>query len=172
MAADPTTIDQAVSRSLRDNLERIQRTSEELTQAINDLVSACASSRASNALPPMIRAQTSAASLSAVLDVLSRFVTGALQSSLRSPFEQEIVRLPPPAAAEPRPALDLPEPRLPQPMGESLWTPQPMDAPLSPELSQFETPPSLQEPRVKPVPGFVHEPAPQIGPEIAADPSL
>ncbi len=106
MAADPNAIDQAVSRTLRDNLGRIQRTSEELTQAINDLVSACASSRASNALPPMIRAQTSAASLSAALEVLSRFVTSALQSSLRSPFEQEIVRLPPPAAAEPRPALE------------------------------------------------------------------
>ncbi len=172
MAADPNTIDQAVSRTLRDNLGRIQRTSDELTQAINDLVSACASSRASNALPPMIRAQTSAASLSAALEVLSRFVTSALQSSLRSPFEQEIVRLPPPAAAEPRPALDLPEPRLPQPMGESLWTPQPMEAPLSPELSQFGTPPPLQAPRGKPAPVFVHEPAPQMGPVIAVEPPL
>src|SRR5260370_35531620 len=109
----------------------------------------------------MIRAQTSAASLSAVLEVLSRFVTGALQSSLRSPFEQEIVRLPPPAAAEPRPALDVPEPRLPQPMGESLWTPQPMEAPLSPELAQFESPPALHARRCKPSPRLVTQPAQQ-----------
>ena len=61
MAADPNAVEQAVSRTLRDNLERIQRTADELHQAINDLVSACASSRPSNALPSMVRAQTSAA---------------------------------------------------------------------------------------------------------------
>ena len=170
MAADPNTIDQVVSRTLRDNLGRIQRTSEELTQAINDLVSACASSRASNALPPMMRAQTSAASLSAALEVLSRFVTSALQSSLRSPFEQEIVRLTPPAPAETRPAPDPPEHKLPQPMGESLWTPQPMEAPPSSELPQFEPPPSVEAPESKPVPVFVHEPIPQLQTVIAVDP--
>ena len=83
MAADPNAVEQAVSRTLRDNLEKIQRTADELHQAINDMVSACASSRASNALPSMIRAQTSAASLSATLEVLSRFVTGALQPAMR-----------------------------------------------------------------------------------------
>lgn len=63
--ADSNGVEQVASRTLRDNLGRIQRTAEELNQAINDLVSACASSRPANALPPMIRAQTSAASLSA-----------------------------------------------------------------------------------------------------------
>src|SRR5467141_2214877 len=116
MAADPNAVEQAVSRTLRDNLGRIQRMSEELHQAISDLVSACASNRATNALPSMIRAQTSAASLSAALEVLSRFVTAALQPSMRSPFEEEILRLSG-APAEPRPALDPPEPRLPKPMG-------------------------------------------------------
>jgi hypothetical protein len=94
MAADPNAIDQAVSRTLRDNLEKIQRTAEELNQAVLDLVAACASSRPSNALPSMIRAQTSAASLSATFEVLSRFVTGALQPSMRLPFEAETVRMP------------------------------------------------------------------------------
>src|SRR5271169_1390677 len=92
MAADPSAVEQAVSRTLRDNLERIQRTSEELHQAVSDLVSACASSRPTNALPPMIRAHTSAASLSAALEVLSRFVTSAMQPSTRSALEQEISR--------------------------------------------------------------------------------
>ena len=94
MAADPNAVEQAVSRTLRDNLEKIQRTADELHQAVNDMVSACASSRASNALPSMVRAQTSAASLSATLEVLSRFVTGALQPAMRMPFEPDILRVP------------------------------------------------------------------------------
>src|ERR1700682_2286171 len=95
MAADPNSVEQAVSRTLRDNLEKIQRTADELHQAVNDMVAACASSRASNALPPMVRAQASAASLSAALEVLSRFVTNSLQPSMRMPFEPEIFRVPP-----------------------------------------------------------------------------
>jgi hypothetical protein len=163
MAADPNAVEQAVSRTLRDNLGRIQRTSDELHQAISDLVSACASNRATNALPSMIRAQTSAASLSAALEVLSRFVTAALQPSMRSPFEEEILRLSA-AAAEPRPALDPPEPRLPRPMGESDWAPPPL------ELSRFELSPSVEAPRGEPVPVFVYEPIPETQPVIAVEP--
>ncbi|MGH9678850.1 MAG: hypothetical protein ACRD4Y_02765 [Candidatus Acidiferrales bacterium] len=103
MAADSNTVEQAVSRALRDNLERIQRTADELHQSINDLVSACASSRPSNALPAMIRVQTSAAALSATLDVLARFVTGAMQTSTRPSFEPEIPRVP--SMDAPRPAV-------------------------------------------------------------------
>jgi hypothetical protein len=40
----------------------------------------------------MVRAQASAASLSAVLEVLSRFVTAALQPAMRSPAEQQMLR--------------------------------------------------------------------------------
>src|ERR1035437_6759328 len=109
MAADPSVIEQAVSRTLRDNLERIQRTSEELHQAINDLVSACASSRPSNTLPPMIRAHTSASSLAATLEVLSRFVTAAMQPAGRSPFEQEISRAASPITTELATAVVQPE---------------------------------------------------------------
>ena len=155
MAADSNAVEQAISRTLRDNLGRIQRTSEELNQAINDLVAACASSRATNALPPMIRAQTSAASLAAALEVLSRFVTTALQSSSRSPFEQEITRLTSAVATEPRPAPEPPEPRLPKPMGESLWSaPPPLEAPSPLDLSQFEMPPSVEAARGERVPVF------------------
>src|SRR6266403_1109690 len=134
MAADPNAVEQAVSRTLRDNLGRIQRMSEELHQAISDLVSACASNRAANALPPMVRAQTSAASLSAVLEALTRFVTTSLQSSLRSPFEDEMLRLTSAVVAEPPPAPDPPvEPRLPKPMDEGLWAAPPIEAPQLPE---------------------------------------
>jgi len=89
----PSAIEQLVSRALRDNLERIQRTSDELHQAVADVVAACGSSKPANALPPMLRAQTSAASLSAALEVLSRFVAVSLQPGPRSPFEAEISRI-------------------------------------------------------------------------------
>src|SRR5262249_26263644 len=92
-AHPPNAVEQAVSRALRDNLERIQRTSDELHQAIADVVAACASSKPTNALPPMLRAQPAAASLSASLDVLSRFIAVALHPAARSPFEAEIARL-------------------------------------------------------------------------------
>jgi uncharacterized damage-inducible protein DinB len=122
MPADPNAIDQAVSRTLRDNLEKIQRTAEELNQAVLDLVAACASSRPSNALPSMIRAQTSAASLSATFDVLSRFVTAALQPPLRLPFEPETI----------------PMPRVP--------VAAPVAAPLVHEAAVSPAPPEQQEP--------------------------
>src|SRR5882724_3004921 len=89
----PSAIDQAVSRALRENLERIQRTTDELHQAVSDIVAACASSRPSNALPSMLRAQTAAASISAALDVMSRFVSSSVQGSPRSPFEAEMARI-------------------------------------------------------------------------------
>jgi hypothetical protein len=89
----PNAVEQAVSRALRDNLERIQRTSDELHQAIADVVAACGSTKPVNALPPMLRAQTSAAALSATLEVLSRFIAVTLQPGPRSPFEAEIARI-------------------------------------------------------------------------------
>src|SRR5579871_3956258 len=104
----PSAIEQLVSRALRDNLERIQRTSDELHQAVADVVAACGSTKPANALPPMLRAQTSAASLSAALEVLTRFVAVSLQPGPRSPFEAEISRIASsmasPAAAEATPA--------------------------------------------------------------------
>ena len=101
----PSAVDQAVSRALRENLERIQRTSEELHQAVSDVVAACASSRPTNALPSMLRAQTAAASISAALDVMSRFVSSAVQGSPRSPFEAEMARIASAAVAEPTPPV-------------------------------------------------------------------
>jgi len=92
MSPEPNAVEQAVARALRDNLESIQRTNEALNLAINDVVAACSSSRPTNALPPMLRAQTAAASLSAALEVLSRFIAMALQPGLRSTFEERITQ--------------------------------------------------------------------------------
>jgi hypothetical protein len=83
----PSAADQAVTRALRENLERIQQTSDELHQAVADVVQACGSGRPTNALAAMLRAQTAAASISAALDVLSRFVTTAVQSAPHGPAQ-------------------------------------------------------------------------------------
>src|SRR5260370_22561724 len=74
MAQEPSVVEQAILRALRDNLERIQRTAAELHHAVSNVVSACASNKPNNALPPLLRAQTSAASLAATLAVRSIFV--------------------------------------------------------------------------------------------------
>jgi hypothetical protein len=86
--ADPSNVERAVSRALRDSLERMQRSSKELDQAVADFVAACASNRPANALPSMLRAQTASAALSATLEVLARFVTTALQPDRPAPSEQ------------------------------------------------------------------------------------
>ncbi len=100
--------EKAVSRTLRETLNALQRTAEELNQALNDLVAACGSSRPSNSLPPILRAQSSAASLAASLEVLSRFVANSLQSAR----ESDISEPEPPSAAPPsrRPVAVVPTP--------------------------------------------------------------
>jgi hypothetical protein len=92
MAPEPNPVEQAVARALRDNLGGIQRSSVELQQAINDVVAACSSTKPTNALPPLLRAQASAASLSAALDVLARFVALSLQVGPRNPLEERITQ--------------------------------------------------------------------------------
>jgi hypothetical protein len=82
-------LEDAVSRALRDNLAPLQRTAEELQQAYADLVAACSSTRPANALPAMLRAQTSAAALAAGLSVLSNFVTLALNPRDREAADEQ-----------------------------------------------------------------------------------
>ncbi len=76
---ESTALEQAVSRAVRDNLALIQHTTKELGQAIEDFVAACGSSRNANMLPSMLRAQTASASLSSMLDVISRLLTASMQ---------------------------------------------------------------------------------------------
>src|ERR1700687_5760721 len=104
MAQEPSGVEQAIVRALRDNLERIQRTADELHHAVSDVVSACASNKPTNALPSLLRAQTSAASLAATLEVLSRFVTVAMQTGARSALQLQITDLVGKIAPEPPPA--------------------------------------------------------------------
>lgn len=82
-------VDKAVSRTLRETLNTLQRTAEDLQQALSDLVAACGSTRPTNALPPILRAQTAAASLAASLDVLSRFVASSTHPMAQLVEEEE-----------------------------------------------------------------------------------
>jgi len=136
MSPEPNAVEQAVARALRDNLEGIQRTGMELQQAINDVVAACSSTKPTNALPPLLRAQTSAASLAAALEVLSRFVAVALQPGPRSPLEEKItqaiaIQAPEAPAAPVRPVPQVPEPQA------ATAAPVPASVPLEPEVQDF-----------------------------------
>lgn len=110
-------LEEAVSRALRDNLAPLQRTADELHQAYSDLVAACSSTRPSNALPAMLRAQTSASALAAGLSVLSNFVAVALKprdnggSADTEVVDPEEVEAPaPPRRSKSAPSVVLEEP--------------------------------------------------------------
>jgi hypothetical protein len=112
MTPDSSSMDQAVSRAIRSNLESLQRQSEELHQAVADLISACGSSRPANALSATLRAQSTAAALGASLEVLGRFIASVGQPSRRgedfSPREMETVRaIPAPVHESPAPSAPI-----------------------------------------------------------------
>src|SRR5258708_15566098 len=70
-SSDATPVEQAVARAVRDNLDKLQRTSSELHEAGADMVAACASSKPINALPPMLPAQTAPAPPAAAVEVVA-----------------------------------------------------------------------------------------------------
>jgi hypothetical protein len=150
-------MEKAVSRTLRETLDSFQRTAEDLNQALNDLVAACASSRPANSLSPILRAQSAAASLAARLDVLSRFVAMSLQSSPASaaylPEVEPNKPVPPPRerSAPERPVKPVPStsrraaepPAVP---AASVEASAELDAPMAPEINADLSP--VQEPVV------------------------
>src|SRR5260370_7760898 len=87
MAQEPSVVEQAIVRALRDNLENVKRTADELHHAVSDVVSACASNKPTNALPSLLRAQTSAPSLAATLEALSQFLSSSIHTRARPPIE-------------------------------------------------------------------------------------
>ena len=141
MSGGAREVEKAVSRTVRDTLDALQRTSESLNQALNDLVAACGSSRPANALPPILRAQTAAASLAASLEVLSKFVAGSI--------------LPMPASALVTDEAEAPEPPVrvatpPQPKAEAAAVTEPRVEPAA---------------ETAPPPGF--EPIPDMGEDLS-----
>jgi hypothetical protein len=149
-------MEQAVSRALRENLERIQRNADELHQSVADIVSACASTKPTNALPAMLRAQTSAASLSAALEVLARFVAMASQPGQRSPLESQITHLISSTTVEPAREPVRPQPTTPTPMAAApaaapVHTPPPVHPPVQhtePKPAPHVAPPALPAPEI------------------------
>src|SRR5438034_8836889 len=144
MAQEPNAVEQAIARALRDNLEHIQRTSDELHHAVNDVVSACASNRPTNALPPLLRAQTSAASLTAALEVLSRFVALSLQTGPRSPLEAQITDLVGRTAPEPAPVRQRPAPSQPTPMSAKVAPAPRVPPPPAPSFEEEPEPEAFE----------------------------
>jgi len=157
MAQESSVVEQAIVRALRDNLESIKRTADELHHAVNDVVSACASNKPTNALPSLLRAQTSAASLAATLEVLSRFVAVSMQTGPRSPIEAQLSDLvgkvaPEPPAAPQRPAPSQPVPKAAQaPPARPAPRPAPVVEGPATELELRAEPEALE--LIEPVPG-------------------
>ncbi|MHB8486077.1 MAG: hypothetical protein ACYDCM_10155 [Candidatus Acidiferrales bacterium] len=115
-------LEEAVSRAVRDNLPPLQRMLEDMQQAFADLVSACSSTRPTNTLPAVLRAQSTAASLSASLSVLSDFITNAMQRrdrELSREEDSEDVRAVGVTVARPEPAQTIPAPAIVRPMAET-----------------------------------------------------
>jgi len=131
-------VEQAIVRALRDNLESIKRTADELHHAVNDVVSACASNKPTNALPSLLRAQTSAASLAATLEVLSRFVAVSMLPGPRSPLEAQITELVGRAVPEAAPAPQRPAPSHPVPKAAVPAPPPPRPVVPEPEPTEIE----------------------------------
>jgi hypothetical protein len=126
-------LDEAVSRVLRDSLPALRRTSEDLNQAFADLLAACSSSRPTNSLPAMLRAQAAGASLASSLQVLSNFVTAALHPRESSVTETALLQ--PPTESEQResqPATPTPQPT-PTPMAAAPQTEVTASKPPAPE---------------------------------------
>jgi hypothetical protein len=169
MAQESNAMEQAVARAVRDNLERIQRTSDELHDAVRDVVAACSSNKPTNALPPLLRAQTASASLSASLEVLSRFIAVALQPGPRSPIEAEISRLASAVAVEAPPAP--PEAVRPAPSTSKPMAAKPAPAPAPAEhLASAPHPTKAPAHVPPPIPEAVEsEPLPPSVPEITVE---
>src|SRR5439155_6728842 len=144
MAHELNAVEQAIARALRDNLERLKHTSDELHHAVNDVVSACASNRPTTALPPLLRAQTSAASLTAALEVLSRFVALSLQTGPRSPLEAQITDLVGRTAPEPAPVRQRPAPSQPTPMSAKVAPAPRVPPPPAPSFEEEPEPEAFE----------------------------
>jgi hypothetical protein len=143
-------LEEAVSRALRDNLAPLQRTADDLHQAYADLVASCSSSRPSNALPAMLRAQTAASALAAGLSVLSNFVAVALNPRDRDGAHESagaqavaVAEMEPEPIAPPAPPLRVPPP----PELESDWAEEPVvEAPAETPVQAAIEEPSVPEP--------------------------
>jgi hypothetical protein len=134
---DSSPVEQSVGRALRDTLPLVQHTANELGHAIEDLVSSCGSRRPSNTMPSMLRAQTAAASLAAMLESLLRLVALTTQPLRQTPAEELISRAVSTPVAEPQPMPQPPTREVPVPTSS-----------LSPSVLQMPAPARTREDEV------------------------
>jgi hypothetical protein len=169
MAQEPTALELAVTRALRDNIVTLKRSTDELQQAFADVAASCASSRPTNSLPALLRAQTAAASLAASLEVLARFVTSSAQGAPAGVTEAvtRAVSIPVP---EPAPApMAPPPPSVPVPMAEA---PAPVETP-APRVDRVGTGTAHEVRRevgMDTIRSYRDEPVPEVAAEAAAPP--
>jgi len=126
MSPEHNAVQKTVAPALSATFAGVQRAAVELQQAINDVVAACSSTKPANALPPLLRAQATAASLSAALDVLARFVALSLQPGPRSPLEESITQAIAVASPEPPAAPAYRAPQVPVPQAAAPASPPPV----------------------------------------------
>jgi hypothetical protein len=167
MAQEPTALEQAVTRALRDNIVTLQRTAEELQQAFADVVSSCSSSRPLNSLPSLLRTQTAAASLGASLEVIARFIASTAQVPPLAVAEAvaRAVSIPAPEPVAP------PAPPIPTPMAEA---PAPVEAP-APRIGRVGTGTAHEERReigMDTIRSYRDEPVPEVAAQAAAPPPV
>ena len=160
---EATALEQAVSRAMRDNLALVQYTAKELTQAIEDFVAACSSTRNANMLPAMLRAQTASASLASMLDVLSRLLTSSLQPARAGASESYVATLAAAEAPAAPPEVVAP-PREPVPSAPPPVVPQ-AAAPVA--IPVEELPPPPPPPPPAPAPVAIPVEAPPLPPPLA-----
>ncbi|HKM91814.1 MAG TPA: hypothetical protein VJX29_14490 [Candidatus Acidoferrales bacterium] len=174
---ESTPLEQAVSRAMRDNLALVQHTAKELSQAIEDFVAACGSTRNANMLPSMLRAQTASASLTSMLEVLTRLLTASLQPGRMGASEAYVASLASaeaPAAEAAAPPVAAPVPVAPLRVGpQAHVAPEPAVAPpvVPPPIAVPVAPPPAPpvEPRVEaaaPAPVIEEQPEPAPEPVV------
>jgi len=173
--AEPT-LEETISRALRENLVPLQRTADDLQRAYADVVAACSSDRPGDALPSMLRAQTAASSLAGGLSALSNFVANFVANSAAARRAERDARSSTSTAtavAEPHtstattvaePHTSTPE-AVAEPGTESEWAEETAQAPGEPE----EIPVSSVPVSASLMPGSL---APASVPESAAEISL
>src|SRR5208282_5047783 len=167
---ESTPLEQAVSRAMRDNLALVQHTAKELSQAIEDFVAACGSTRNANMLPSMLRAQTASASLTSMLELLTRLLTASLQPGRMGASEAYVASL----ASAAAPAVAAPVPVAPLRVGaQAHVAPEPAVAPpvVPPPIAVPAAPPPAPpvEPRVEaaaPAPVIEEQPEPAPEPVV------
>jgi hypothetical protein len=156
-------LEEAISRTLRENLAPLERTATDLQRSVVDLVTSCSMGNPKNALPAMLRTQAFASSLSASLSVLSNFVAIAMNSpDLGSVAKASTLQAAPPVAEPIEKSIEQPIAyRAERPSVAPHVVPQMHELPVEPEplVHSVQAYESELQPAPEPPTAPDHEPA-------------